>query len=29
MHVRRGPDLDSMARMLYGDEALDGPVATD
>jgi NAD(P)-dependent dehydrogenase (short-subunit alcohol dehydrogenase family) len=25
MHVRRGPDLDSMARMLYGDEALDGP----
>jgi NAD(P)-dependent dehydrogenase (short-subunit alcohol dehydrogenase family) len=29
MHVRRGPDLDSMARMLYGDEALDGPMATD
>jgi NAD(P)-dependent dehydrogenase (short-subunit alcohol dehydrogenase family) len=25
MHVRRGPDLDSMARLLYGDEALDGP----
>lgn len=25
MHVRRGPDLDSMARMLYGDDALDGP----
>lgn len=25
MHVRRGPDLDSMARGLYGDEALDGP----
>lgn len=25
MHVRRGPDLDEMARMLYGDEALDGP----
>jgi len=29
MHVRRGPDLDGMARMLYGDEALDGPLATD
>ncbi|HEX7136013.1 MAG TPA: SDR family oxidoreductase, partial [Iamia sp.] len=29
MHVRRGPDLDSMARMLYGDEALDGPLASD
>jgi NAD(P)-dependent dehydrogenase (short-subunit alcohol dehydrogenase family) len=27
MHVRRGPDLDSMARMLYGDAALDGPTA--
>lgn len=25
MHVRRGPDLDSMARELYGDAALDGP----
>ncbi len=25
MHVRRGPDLDAMARMLYGDQALDGP----
>lgn len=29
MHVRRGPDLDSMARMLYGDEALDGPLPSE
>lgn len=25
MHVRRGPDLDGLASMLYGDEALGGP----
>ncbi len=24
MHVRRGPDLDGLAGMLYGDEALNG-----
>lgn len=29
MHVRRGPDLDSLARLLYGDEALGGPLASD
>ncbi|CAN5740782.1 SDR family oxidoreductase [soil metagenome] len=27
-HVRRGPDLDGLARSLYGDEAVDGPPAT-
>lgn len=24
-HIRRGPDLDALARALYGDEAIDGP----
>ena len=24
-HIRRGPDLDALARALYGDEAVDGP----
>ncbi len=27
-HIRRGPDLDSLARGLYGEEAVDGPAAT-